>query len=305
MEIYAVFGNPILHSKSPQLFNHSFQALNIEAFYTRIRPLSGADLTSIILKLNISGANITTPFKEDVVEYLNDIDADALAINGVNTILNRSGKLIGFNTDHIGVTRSILEAGIKIKGSDVLVLGAGPAAAAAAYGLRNQGANVYLANRTTEKALKTSKKLNVEHIQLNELNKHINHFDAIVSALLPDANPLEGLKIPEGITLLDANYRLSVLSDYVRGFGCKVISGKRWLIHQAMASFKIFTGMETNVQLMDDAFEKKIDRNSLKAEWLQRLGSEITEHHDILISATSENEYKQMLNEEISKTFGC
>lgn len=305
METYAVFGNPILHSRSPQLFNGVFKELNIEAMYTRIRPTCGREITRIILNHNINGANITTPYKSEVIEFLDCISPEVNEIGGVNTIANINGKLAGYNTDHIGAVNSLLEAGVDLKGKKALVIGAGPAAVAAAYGLKNSMAEVWIANRTKHKAEQVSKSLNISRIDLNDISNKIEGFDVVVSALLPNVNPLENIALPKHITLLDANYRSSELSSHFESRGCKVISGKRWLIHQAIASFKIFRNTVPPIEIMAKAVEINLKKESLKAKWLHdKTSVSDIGNYDILISAENENEFKRILDEEISKAFG-
>lgn len=305
METYAVFGNPILHSKSPQLFNSVFGVMNIDARYTRIRPRSGIDLINIILNHDIKGANVTTPFKEDILHYLHGISDDVKEIQGVNTIINYNGKLVGHNTDHIGVVNSLINAGISLQGSKVLVLGAGPAASAAAYGLRNAGANVFIANRTAQKAIEIGTRLSINSIDFADIAKVLYEFDIVVSALLPNANPFENLILPKELILFDANYRTSALSNQFKVFGCRIITGKQWLVNQAVESFKIFLGVEPDLECMTNAVEIDLDKNTLKAEWLQRVsGNGSLGDYDFLVSANTENEYNRFLDEEISKAFG-
>jgi shikimate dehydrogenase len=305
MEIYAVFGNPILHSRSPQLFNGVFGSMNINARYTRIRPINGTDLVNIILNHNIKGANVTTPYKEEVIGSLHSISDEVNEIHGVNTIININGKLVGHNTDHIGVVNSLIYSGIAITARKVLVLGAGPAAAAASYGLRNAGAKVFIANRTAHRAIEIGKRLNVNYIDFADITNNLSEFDIVVSALLPNANPFENVYIPKKLILLDANYRPSNLSNYFATYGCKVISGKHWLIHQAIASFKVFRSEIPKIEIMTAAVEDELDRNTVKVEWLQRVEKgKALGNYDLLISASNENVYKQFLDEEIDKAFG-
>jgi shikimate dehydrogenase len=305
METYAVFGKPILHSRSPQLFNSVFKELNIDAVYTRIRPKSGKDIVNIIRTHDIKGANITTPYKSEVIEFLDCINPEVNEIGGVNTIANNNGKLTGYNTDHIGVSNSLLEAGIDLRGKKILVIGAGPAAAAAAFGLKRSHAEVYIANRTKHKAEEICKKQNISLIDLSDISKRIESFDVVVSALLPDVNPLEHISIPKHLTLLDANYRPSKISSQFASHGCNVISGKHWLIHQAIASYKIFKNATPPIETMAKAVEINLKRESIKAKWLHNTPNEMAaSDYDILISAENENEFKKILDEEINSTFG-
>ncbi len=305
MSTFAVFGKPILHSKSPQLFNAAFQEMNANSFYIRIRPKNGKDLVDIIKAFTIAGANITTPFKEEVLGYLDELSSDASCIKGVNCVTYNGNTLIGYNTDHYGVTQSLAEAGIDAKGKKALVIGAGPAAAAAAYGLRNAGANVYIMNRTKEKAIEISKRLNIGNIDLSEISKAISQFEIAVSALLPDANPLNSISIPEHLVLLDANYRTSALGQHIIKFGCSIIGGERWLIHQAVASFLTFTNSFPDIYVMNAALKQELNRNAIRALQIDNgVQEKNIDQYDILISASNNKEFMQILNEEISKAFG-
>jgi len=305
MEIYAVFGNPILHSKSPQLFNSVFREMGIDAKYTRVRPRSAQDLVNIIINYNIKGANVTTPFKEDIIKYLNHVSDEVTEIRGVNTITNRNGKLYGYNTDHSGAVDALIGEGITLSSRKVLVLGAGPAASAAAFGLKKAGARVHIANRTAQKAIEIAKRLNVNFIDFDDVAHKLSGFEVVVSALLPNANPFSGVNIPRNLVLLDANYRPSSLSEQFISYGCRVISGKQWLIHQAVEAFKIFTGKTPDVETMRVATENDIAFNHLKAQWLQKIDDKkLFTEYDLLVSASNDNEFKQFLDEEIGKTFG-
>ena len=301
--LFAVFGNPVLHSKSPQLFKSAFSELAIEANYTRIRPSNAADVVGIVKQLNILGANITTPFKTQVIPFLDSVSNDALKIEGVNTILNRSGKLLGFNTDYLGVSRALRGEGLHLQGSKCLVLGAGPAARAAAYAMVKEGANVKVINRTTEKALKVANDFGCEYALLSEIGREIKEVDIVVSALLPDANPLAQVEIPSRITFLDANYRFSNISTFARNSGCMVISGEKWLLHQAVASMEIFLEQEVDVEVMQRGLLNNLNRKNLKIctpydSWNDVYTS------DLVISAPkNSNLFTSILHEEISKAF--
>jgi shikimate dehydrogenase len=305
METYAVFGNPILHSKSPQLFNSVFREMGIDAKYTRVRPSSANDIANIIVNNNLKGANVTTPFKEDVIKHLNHVSNEATEIHGVNTITNQNGILTGYNTDHSGAVNALINAGITLSDRKVLVLGAGPAATAAVYGLKKAGAVVHIANRTVPKAIEIGKRFKVNYIDFDDIARKLSYFDVVVSALLPNANPFSGVTIPGNLVLLDANYRPSSLSEQFKSYGCNVISGKQWLIHQAVEAFKIFTGKTPNVEIMRVAVENELTLNHLKVQRIQRIhDKKLFTDYDLLISASNDNEFKQFLDEEISKTFG-
>lgn len=304
---YAVFGKPILHSRSPQLFNSVFEKIGIEAFYTRIRALSGKDVIEIIKNLNISGANITTPFKEEVMPYLDFISDDAKLIGGVNTIVNADGKLSGYNTDHFGVTRSLIESGLKLDGLKCLILGAGPAARAAVYGLVKNGAEVTISNRTHSKAQIIANDFGCKTLEIEKINTEINGFDVMVSTLLPDANPISDVGLPSRLTILDANYRMSNFGIYAEAFDCKIISGKRWLLNQAVESFKLYFGVEPDIKAMEKGLNVDLDKNSINAipyssgaRFVNLINSDIV----ISLPAAQVECLNTFLDEEVCKVFG-
>ncbi len=229
MNTYAVFGNPVLHSKSPQLFA---PLLEPKENYTRIRPQSAQDLITIVKKLNTKGASITSPFKESVFPLLDDVSESAHAIGAVNCLRYDAGVLSGHNTDCFGVTFSLREAGISLQGAKVLVLGAGGAARAAVYGLVHAGAEVFVSNRTNSKAAALAKAFGAR--QVNWENPGIlPYFDAVVSTILAEALPPFAGYLAFGY-LLDAVYKPSEMTAHCRRRGIKVIPGERWLIHQGV-----------------------------------------------------------------------
>lgn len=305
---YAVFGKPILHSRSPQLFNSTFAADGIDACYTRVRALNGKDVVDIIRNLNISGANITTPFKEEVMPFLNYISDDAKQIGGVNTIINNDGKLLGYNTDHFGVTRSLVEAGFNLKDLTCLVLGAGPAARAAVYGLVNSGAKVAIANRTFSKAQQIAQDFNCQAIEIDKIHSIIGTFSVVVSTILPDANPINEVALPARLTILDANYRTSNFGTYAEAFDCKIISGKRWLINQAIESYKLYFGSEPNFKAMEKGLDIELEKSKINAVPVSS-GAKVVNliNVDIVISLPTARLdcLTTFLDEEICKVFGC
>jgi len=304
---YAVFGNPILHSKSPQLFNSAFTGQGIDAAFTRIRALSGHDVIALIRNFNLSGASITTPFKEEVMPFLDYISEEADRIGGVNTIVNHNGKLSGYNTDHHGVTRSLIESGLTLHGLKCLVLGAGPAGRAAVYGLVTGGAEVTVSNRTPDKAQLIADHFGCRALGMEKIKHEMGGFDVVVSALFPDANPLSDVNLPPSITILDANYRKSGVGAHAEACGCKVITGQRWLVNQAVESFKLFFGFEPDISLMERGFDINLRKNSINAI-LCTIDAKVINlaNADIVISLPVEQggSFNTILNEEVSKAFG-
>jgi len=122
MKLFAVFGDPVAHSRSPLMHNSVFKHLNYNACYTRVHLTDGSKLKQTFLALGLSGANITVPHKEAAYEACDEIRGFAKKVGVVNTIVNENGRLIGYNTDADGFMFAIKEFG-NIK--NILVLGAG------------------------------------------------------------------------------------------------------------------------------------------------------------------------------------
>ena len=124
---FALFGNPVSQSLSPLMHGAAFAKMKFRATYTAYQVNDAADIVRTIRERGINGASITIPFKETVMTFLDEVDANASKIGAVNTIINRDGKLIGYNTDGPGLIRDLTEW-IAIRGKTFVILGAGGAA---------------------------------------------------------------------------------------------------------------------------------------------------------------------------------
>jgi len=154
MQLFSIFGNPVSHSKSPLMHNLSFQGLNYNACYTRYRLEDGSQLKNKFFELGIKGANITVPHKEHAFNACDQLDEFAQKVGAVNTIVNRDGKLYGYNTDAPGFLKAISEfKDIKT----VLFLGAGGTAQSTSVILRDEGYEVTLLNRSAKRLEKFQK----------------------------------------------------------------------------------------------------------------------------------------------------
>jgi shikimate dehydrogenase len=251
--IFAVTGRPVLHSKSPFLFNRSFEDNGDKAVYTRISAESASHAIFLFKDIGLSGMNVTSPFKQDILENLDKADPAVSAIGAANTVVLDGTLLQGFNTDHIGVTSSLKHHGLHLQDSACLVLGAGGAGRAAAYGLIQEGAHVILTNRTYEKAEQAAESLGCQAAPLDSLKSLLDNTEIVVSALTPRINPIEQEWLRSSHVILDANYPFSSLRTLAQKQGCTTISGEDWLLHQAIPAYKLFTGREANRKSLVDA----------------------------------------------------
>lgn len=302
--IYSVFGNPVLHSKSPQLFGPLLQ--NEHALYTRIRPQSAEDMVNVIRQLNIRGASITSPFKESVLPLVDHLSQDARGVGAVNCIRQSDGNISGHNTDHNGVSNALSEAGLSLKGAEILVLGAGGAARAAVYGLVSSGAKVTISNRTYAKAKALADMFGCQVVPWEHPGR-LPGFDAVVSALLPEALPPFIENLSYGI-LLDAIYKPSEMTAFSREKGIPVIGGERWLIHQGVEAAAFYIGQKPSPDILVKRLEEKPDKDSLRIFVLNEHNSrELSKNnYDLVVSAFGlDNEtVKQIIEEEKTLAYG-
>jgi len=253
-KIYAVAGNPIMHSRSPSMFSAAFRALAIDAVYTRLAAGDAEDAAECMRAIGIAGLNITSPFKEEIMRCLDRVDDKAALIGAVNTVVNESGTLSGFNTDWEGVRDAFQENGYSLSGKKALVIGAGGAARAAVYALAAEGSEVVVCNRTPDKAAKIASEMGCNMASIADIDHEMKNTNILVSCLpaVPDhVVPPELLR--EEMVVLDANYssETTLLRD-ARKAGCTIIDGREWLFFQGIAAFNRFTGREAPRSVMKE-----------------------------------------------------
>lgn len=145
MKIFAIFGDPVAHSRSPLMHNSVFKALHVKAAYTRVHLTDGSKLKETFFKLALSGANVTVPHKEAAFNACDEVRGFAKKIGVVNTLINENGRLIGYNTDADGFMFAIRDF-LPIK--TILIIGAGGTAKALANKFLDEGYRVSVLNRS-------------------------------------------------------------------------------------------------------------------------------------------------------------
>lgn len=241
-KMYAVFGSPVLHSKSPQLFRSMIREHD---HYTRILPQSAEDILRIVKLMNLTGASITSPYKVSLLPLLDDLTPSASAVGAVNCIRYENGGIFGHNTDFMGVIGALEQSGLMLRGARILVLGAGGAARAAVHGLKKAGSDVFVSNRTRARAEELAATFGVEFVDW-ENPKTMPYFDAVVSTLLPEAIPPFAPILTYG-KLLDAVYKPSKMSEFTRSRGKTVIRGDSWLIFQGLAAADFYVDKDNSL----------------------------------------------------------
>ncbi|MEA2092354.1 MAG: shikimate dehydrogenase [Campylobacterota bacterium] len=145
MKLFAIFGDPVSHSRSPLMHNCVFKNLNYKACYTRVHLKDGSKLKETFFNLGLSGANVTVPHKEEAYKACDEVRGFAKTVGVVNTLINENGKLIGYNTDADGFMYAIEEFG---EINNILVLGAGGTAKALASRFMQDDIQVTVLNRS-------------------------------------------------------------------------------------------------------------------------------------------------------------
>jgi 3-dehydroquinate dehydratase/shikimate dehydrogenase len=244
--IYGVAGDPIEHSLSPVIMNTALRRENVNGVYLPLHAKTLKDLMHCVREIPLHGLSITMPYKRAILPYLDNTDAHTAKIGACNTVVRgQEGKLYGFNTDIAGVIRP-LEQRLTIENAKVLVLGAGGAARAAIFGLKERGAEVWILNRTSVKAQKLARQAKARTIKRADLHKVA--FDVIINA-----TPV-GMGNTRDCPLKDAEIQARVVFDMVydpvethllqvaRAKGIAVIPGVEMFVQQAARQFEIWTG---------------------------------------------------------------
>lgn len=259
-KICLIIGDPVEHSLSPAMHNAGYEALGMDDRFVYLgAKVNVKDVEMVIQamrKMGIHGLTCTIPHKIEVMKYLDEIDETAKKIGAVNTVLNKNGKLIGFNTDWLGVVIP-LEKITSLKDKKVLVLGAGGASRAVVFGLLNRKAKVTIYNRTNQKAIDLAKEFSCQSTELIN-NSEITDFDIIINTTSVGMKPLENqTPIPvECLTekqivfdIVYVPYETKLLKE-AKKRGAKIIHGIEMLLHQGTAQFEIYTGRKAPEEIM-------------------------------------------------------
>jgi shikimate dehydrogenase len=274
--VCGVIGNPIEHTLSPTIHNAAFNHLKLDFVFLAFR-VKAADLENAIqgmCGLNIYGLNVTMPHKSTVIDYLDEVDSAVKFLSSANTILNKDGKLSGFNTDGVGALKVLRENGIELSEKKVLLLGAGGAAKAIAFSLAKEVGELTVLNRTAEKAKKLAaalgripnKKVVSGSLSSDAITANLQDSDVLINAtsvgMHPEVNqsivPPQWLR--SDLTVMDIVYNPveTKLAKDAKAAGAKVISGVEMLIYQGAASFEIWTGRAAPVEVMRRAALSKL-----------------------------------------------
>jgi shikimate dehydrogenase len=240
------------------MHNAAFRELGINAVYVAFPVTDLARAVAGLRGLAIAGVSVTIPFKEEIIPLLDTVDPQAARMGAVNTVVNRDGRLTGYNTDWLGAVAA-LQAKTSLKGQHVLILGAGGAARAIAFGVLAEGGRVTLTDVEAEKAAALARDLQVQAIPLTEL-------DRCPGAILVNATPVgmapqvDAIPLPPELLgrfrlVMDIVYRPleTRLLKEAQAQGCATIDGLQMLIHQGTAQFELWTCRQAPEEVMAEA----------------------------------------------------
>ena len=263
MKKYLVIGNPVEHSLSPKLHNHWFEKNNINAIYNK-KQINEIDIKDIISELRnekINGINVTVPFKQSIIPFVDELSVEANNAQSVNTIYKENNKVLGHNTDISGFELAMREKNYDIKGKKIFILGAGGVVPSIILALKKMGANkIILSNRTKKKAEQLKK--NFSDLEIVDWGK-FPEFNIIINATSLGLNKEDEIKLdyaglgPNKL-FYDVIYnpKETKFLSKAKQFGNQTENGKMMFIYQAHQAFTLWHKVmpkidEETIKLLD------------------------------------------------------
>ncbi|MGL4611919.1 MAG: shikimate dehydrogenase [Trueperaceae bacterium] len=279
-----LLAHPAGHSLSPAMHNAAFTFLNIEGHYEAVdvAPEQLADLVQSLREPNVYGANVTIPHKVAVMPLMDKLSKAAKTIGAVNTIVNQSGELIGHNTDAAGFLQGLEDERVYLRKKVAVMLGAGGAARAIAYGLLNSGVvKLWIYNRTADKAAELVKEFikigSVAVLKEDELPFIIRQAEVVVNTtsvgmehngIAPNESPLAKELLPKQGFVCDIIYRpttTKLLRD-AKAANLKTQNGLPMLVYQGVEAFRLWTGEDAPAQVMMEAAKSALQKTNAEKE---------------------------------------
>jgi 3-dehydroquinate dehydratase/shikimate dehydrogenase len=263
--VMGVMGHPIGHSRSPLIHNTALAALNVDGVYL---PLEVDDVNNFVrdfvrpatrkMDWNLRGLSVTIPHKLSILPHLDFIDATAKAIGAVNTVVIEGNELHGYNTDVAGAMKP-LEDLLSVRDARAAVIGAGGAARAIVYGLKQRGADVTIYARDVAKAQALADEFKVTAVSLTDFSGNLDLVinctpvgmkgrDELLSPL-----PAEHLHKVKLVYDLIYNPLETQLLEDAKATGCQTLGGMAMLISQAAEQFRLWTGKQMPMDLITRA----------------------------------------------------
>ena len=250
----AIIGNPIEHSLSPLIHNAAFKYLSLEYVFLAFKVEHLEEAVKGIRRLNLKGVSVTIPHKVEIMEYLDDVEEVAGKIGAVNTVVNREGRLTGYNTDCGGAIKA-LEEKMELKDKKTMLLGAGGSARAIAFGLKEKGAEIIILNRTVKKAEMLALELDCQYggLELVETLKPDILVNTTSLGMHPHVDDMPVRKeFLKDMLVFDIVYnplKTRLITEAEQN-GCETILGLEMFLNQAALQFKLWTEKDAPLELM-------------------------------------------------------
>ncbi|KAB3526742.1 shikimate dehydrogenase [Alkaliphilus serpentinus] len=269
---FAVIGDPISHSLSPVIHSLFYNKLSLDRLYITLK-IKEQELGNGIpfLRENFGGFNVTIPHKEEILQYLDEIDDEAKAYGAVNTVKITDGRLIGFNTDGYGFSKTLQLEGVDLRNKKVLILGAGGGARVVAFELIKMAAKVTIANRNLKRAEEL--KLDIEEankgykVKAIDIIKIQDAYDCIINTTplgmgnLIDSIPIkeENLQGAEVVFDLIYNPYQTKLLKCAKTIGSKGINGLQMLFYQGIKAQEIWLDQKIDEEIIQSLYKEFVD----------------------------------------------
>ncbi|CAL0313947.1 unnamed protein product [Lupinus luteus] len=276
-KVYGIIGKPVGHSKSPILFNEAFKSVSFDGVYVFLLVDDLANFLRTYSSTDFVGFSVTIPHKEAAVKCCDEVDPVAKSIGAVNCVIRRptDGKLIGYNTDYVGAISAIEDrlrdrhngdgtAVSPLAGKVFVVIGAGGAGKALAYGAKEKGARVVIANRTYDRARELADVIGGDAIALADLDNYHPEDGMILAnttsiGMQPkvDETPISKHALKSYSLVFDAVYtpKMTRLLKEAEESGATIVTGLEMFLGQAYGQFENFTGTPAPKQLFKKIME--------------------------------------------------
>jgi shikimate dehydrogenase len=251
------------------IHNGVFKRLGRNAVYLAFEVKNLEETLRGIRGLEVRGVSVTAPFKTEVIPFLDKIEGLAKKIGAVNTIANRGGKLIGYNTDCEGALGA-LEEKMNLRGKRVVLLGAGGAARAIGFGLKGRDCQLIISNRSKKRGEGLSKELECDYLPISSLIRmKAGELEATVVinatslGMVPRdrKTPIPRKLLEEGMVVMDIVYQplQTRLLREAKEKGCLTINGLEMFIRQGVAQLEIWTGKSLEIKQIKKDFLRALD----------------------------------------------
>jgi shikimate dehydrogenase len=265
MKVFGLIGERLSHSLSPIIHHYVYEILDLEASYSlyQVQPsLLGAAVQGI-RALNLSGVNVTIPYKIKIMEYLDNISTEAQKIGAVNTIFNDASVLKGFNTDYIGFGRLLDKHLIQPGGKRAVILGSGGAAKSVSTYLEDSGvSDLYVVSRKPEEVNRYNNYEVISYEQLSLIKQGYLLINCTPIGMYPVENavPIPQAEVSKFENVVDLIYNPSntQLMKSATGIGIPAYNGLYMLVSQAIAAIEIWYSISIAEDIVDEVYQKLI-----------------------------------------------